>query len=692
MNSPFLSLITFFLFIHFSFAQINPEKIEIIRDSFGVPHIYANTDQEVAYGLAWAHCEDNFITIQETFLPAVNKLGLHSGKDGLTMDFLVQWLKCREVAENNMQKLSPEVIKVIEGYVQGINAYAKANPKEVLVKKSFPMTLLDYLTGYNLVIHFFSDSGETLRALKKNNFEPILDTTENHVSSKSIGSNAFVFSKKITKDSLTYFNSNTHQPLEGPFSWYEAHLVSKEGWNMLGALFPGSPFPMIGTNENLGWTHTFNYPDLVDVYHLKMHPKKKNWYEVDGEWLKLEVVRTKLRLKILGMPISIRKKGFWSIYGPTMKNESGYFSFKSNALENISSIDQWYQMNKSTNFQEFQDALSICGLPRFNTMYADKNDNILYISTGRIPVRSDSYNWKKVLPGNTRKTLTNEYYSTKQLPQIINPSCGYLFNTNNSPYNATAATENLKESDFPRGLGFREKENNRSLRLMELINQDSVFDYEDFKRMKYDIQYPEKVWSPIEIDGIFKLTATDYPDFFDLISIIQSWDKRSDTLNIGAAQWSIYYDKLKKNSKTAKKSDKEKTQLEVVLKSLEETKEYLINNFGKIEIQLRDYQKHVRGNRIMAVSGLTDMIVAMNTTSFEKGMVRSIHGDSYIMLARYGNNDVLIETVLPYGQSNHENSPHYSDQMEMYVKQQRKTMSLKRMDILSGAELIYSPK
>ena len=113
MNNKLFS----FLFILYSapvFCQINPQKIEIIRDSFGVPHIYAETDQEVAYGLAWAHCEDNFITIQETFLPAVNKLGLHSGKDGLTMDFLVQWLKCREVAENNIQKLSPEVVKVIE--------------------------------------------------------------------------------------------------------------------------------------------------------------------------------------------------------------------------------------------------------------------------------------------------------------------------------------------------------------------------------------------------------------------------------------------------------------------------------------------------------------------------------------------------------------------------------------------------
>ena len=88
---------------------------------------------------------------------------------------------------------------------------------------------------------------------------------------------------------------NTHQPLEGPFSWYEAHMISEEGWNMLGALFPGSPFPLIGSNEHLGWTHTYNYPDLVDVYQLEMHPKKKNQYKYDGKWLTLEKEKQNLK-------------------------------------------------------------------------------------------------------------------------------------------------------------------------------------------------------------------------------------------------------------------------------------------------------------------------------------------------------------------------------------------------------------
>ena len=146
-------------------AQIDLGQIDIYRDKYGVPHIYGNTDKAAAYGLAWAHAEDDFETIQYTFLPSKGLMGMHTGKDGVIMDYLVEFLRCRKTARAHVKDLSPDVLKVIEGYVAGINAYAKSFPDEVLVKNSFPMTVMDYLTGYNLVIHFFSDTGDILGEL-----------------------------------------------------------------------------------------------------------------------------------------------------------------------------------------------------------------------------------------------------------------------------------------------------------------------------------------------------------------------------------------------------------------------------------------------------------------------------------------------------------------------------------------------
>ena len=681
------SLSSFFI-LH---AQVNPKNIDIVRDQYGVPHIYGKTDKEASYGLAWAHAEDNFKTIQETFLPAVGKLGMYSGKDGAAIDYVVQLLKCRETAQRHYDDLSPEVITVIQGYVEGINAYASAHPDQVLIRGSFPMTVLDYLTGYNLVIHFFSDTGQILQVLFGNNIEPLEELEDENRKEKSIGSNAFAISNRKTTDGKTYLNINTHQPLEGPFSWYEAHLNSDEGWNMLGSLFPGSPFPMIGSNEYLGWTHTFNYPDLVDVYQLEMHPKRKNLYRIDGEWKKLEVFKAKLKIKILGIGIGLKRKAYWSDHGPVVKNEKGCFAFRSNALENISSIDQWYQMNKSNNWKEFKKAIEIEGLPRFNIMYADREDNIFYMSSGKIPQRKEGFDWRKVLPGNRSDLITDGFIPIEKLPQLLNPKNGYLFNTNNTPFNAAHSDDNLDEINFDSNIGFMEEENNRSVRFMELIEEYPKLSYEDFKRIKYDIQYPDSLIGMFQLNDVFSINAIDYPEMEELILLIQNWDRRADIDNIGAAQWSIYYKTLLTKAKEYNLYGKERLADSIIIEALNITQNHLLKYFGKLDITLAEQQLHVRGGTEMPIPGLVDMIAAMSTEPYRDGKVKAVSGESYIMLARYSNEGVELETILPYGESSNPKSEYFTNQMQRFVEQELKPMTLDKETIYKNAVQIYHP-
>ena len=686
------SLLYFTLFLQFILhsvvAQVNPKNIEIVRGKYGTPHIFANTDKEASYGLAWAHAEDDFKTIQQTFLPVKSLLGKYLGPDGAQLDYVVYLLKCKETVEANMHKLSKEVLEVIDGYVQGINAYAKAHPEQILVKNTFPITVKEYLIGYNIVIHFFSDSGDMLKKLFGNKIAPLEE-----ISLNAVGSNGFAFQRKKTTDSKTYLNVNTHQPLEGPFAWYEAHVVSNEGWNMLGGLFPGSPFPFIGTNEHLGWTHTYNYPDLIDLYQLEMHPRNKRKYRFDDKWVKLNKSMAKLKVKLKsGITVPVRKKVFWSVYGPVVKNDSGVFSFHLNALENVSSIDQWYHMNKSSNFDEFKQALEIMGIPRFNIVYADKEDNIYYLSNAQLPVRDTSINWTSVIPGNTSKTITNAYHKIEELPQVLNPSCGYIFNTNNSPFNCTDSLDNPDESNFPATFAFREDVNNRSIRFEELIAQFEKISYEDFLSIKYDQQYPYPIFCPFEINGVFDLNPLDYPQIEELIHLFKNWDRRADVNNKAAAQWYVYFKHLRKRVRKMKSDSILPIHDSILVKSLEYTKEYFIKNFGTNDVLFGDFQKHVRGDVEFPVSGLMDMIAATSSSQIDSTKIKAVSGDSYIMLIRYSDDNVEIETVLPYGISTDENSPHYSDQMNMYVNHQRKKMTLNKDEIYKSARKIYHPK
>jgi acyl-homoserine-lactone acylase len=140
----------------YSQTRIDPAKIEIVRDSFGVPHIFAKTDAEVAYGLAWAHAEDDFETIQLGFLSGKSMLGLYKGKAGAQIDYIAYLLRCQQTAKEKYDSdISADYKKVLEGYCQGFNAYAKANPKEVLVKNLLPLVPTDMIAYSITTVHIF---------------------------------------------------------------------------------------------------------------------------------------------------------------------------------------------------------------------------------------------------------------------------------------------------------------------------------------------------------------------------------------------------------------------------------------------------------------------------------------------------------------------------------------------------------
>ena len=253
-----------------AFSQINPSDVEIVRDAFGVPHIFGKTDADVAYGLAWAHAEDDFKTIQQGYLAGNAILGKHIGTKGAGADFIAQFIGSKEIVEKDYEsKISPAYKKIAEAYAQGLNRYAETHPEEVLEQDLFPLTPKRMLRYAQLQLFISSRGDYWVKKIIDNNVK--LEQPKEEIT----GSNTFAFNSTKTTDGNTYLAINTHQPLDGPVSWYEAHLCSEEGTNIIGALFAGTPSILIGANQHLGWAHTVNYPDKTDVFKLEMHPKKK---------------------------------------------------------------------------------------------------------------------------------------------------------------------------------------------------------------------------------------------------------------------------------------------------------------------------------------------------------------------------------------------------------------------------------
>ena len=681
-------IILFFISLSSSYAQINPLDIEIVRDPYGVPHIYGKTDADTAYGLAWVHSEDDFMTIQKAYLAGNQLLSRHLHNDGVIVDFLTQFIESEKTVDRLFNTLSEDFIKILEAYSQGINRYAELNPEKILVKELFPITPRKML-HYSFLQLFISNGADKLVSkIISNN---TMDLSNLGINEDIQGSNTFAFNNNKTKNGETYLAINTHQPLDGPNSWYEVHLNSEEGTNILGATFAGAPCVLTGVNENLAWTHTVNYPDKADLFKLKMHDSKKNVYLVDGKEYPLEVYKAKLKYRILGVNININKKYYKSIFGPTLKNKSGYYSVRTPSLYNIRALEQWWKMNKAKSFDEFYSVLNMKSIPGYNIGYADKNDTIFYISNGIIPIRNEKNDWTKIVDGSKSENLWEEYYDIKDLPQVVNPKSGFIYNANHSPFKSTGNSENPKEEDFSKTMNYETYDNNRSTRIRNLINLNESINYEKFKEIKYDNKLPRPLnYSFLDVNSLWKINDEKYPEISDVILNIQKWDMATNSNSIGAANYAVLYYILINKFKGIK--DKKIFSEIEIIELLSETKTYLLKYFDSIDIELGDFQKLVRGEKEIGIFGLPDVVTAMKGTAYEDGKIKITHGESYISLVKFKNGEVDIETVVSYGASDNPNSKHYNDQMDLYSKFKTKKMTLDKVEVYKKGVKVYNPK
>lgn len=686
MKPFFLLVVTIPLIFHLQGQSINPSQIDIIRDQWGVPHIDAPTDEAATYGLAWAHAEDDFETIQLPLISAKGMLGRHLGKGGAAVDYVASLLRLEETAKRYQRTIDPKFRKIVGAYAAAMNAFAEKYPERVLVKKAFPISELDVLKAYGLSLSVITGAD----GLIKNLYNGKVDAAP---SWGAKGSNAIAVSRNKTDDDFTYLAVNSHQPLEGPVAWYEAHVVSDEGWNMLGGLFPGAPVVLHGTNEHLGWAHTVNYPDKIDVYQLEMNPDDEDQYRIDGRWKTLEIEKVRLKVKVFGVIVTVKREVLWSDFGPAMRNDKGVFAFRLSTLDDISAIEQWYYMNKATSFEDFQTVLKDVSNPGFNIVYADAKDHIYHIGYGKIPVRKPGYDWEATLPGNKGDLWSGKYHGFDDLPQNLDPASGFVFNTNNSAFSSSAAGHNPDPARYDTKMGFRVWENNRSTRFLQLMSHEKTLSYDRFKAIKYDLTLPDSLVFPIDLNGLMSDQFRPNGEKAVVIkNLINRWDRKADLDAVGPAQAMLTYEWLHRKHKIPYRSFY-KPEPSDIDSALVYAHEYLMEHFGKVNVRLEEFQFLVRGDRKIPIQGMNDVLAAMNSKPQKDGTRHAVQGESYIMMIRYPEEGLpKIETVNVFGASNQPESPHYHDQMDIFAKQQLKPMTLDIKEVRKKAKRIYHPE
>lgn len=643
---------------------------KIKRDNWGVPHIYGRTDSDVSFGLAYAHSEDDFETIQYIIYASRGELASVYGRDAAVNDYYVQLMNFWGLIEKNYESdVTYEVKLLCEGYAAGINKYLADNPE--LQDKTFGfVTPEDIIAGFSHRMPLMFGLDGVLKKLSKKNPPEILGENEDLQSGifDMVASNVMAIAPQRSLDGYTRLWLNTHQPWDGPVAWYEAYLKSEEGWDFYGALFPGSPVPLIGHNKDLGWSHTVNSPDLIDVYKLTVNKQNKNQYWFEGYWKDFEIREVDIKVKIIG-PFSwtfkrIIKK---SIHGPVIEFDHGSYGLRISSIKNLRFLEQWYSMGKSRNIEEFKESMKIHAIPMFNTGYADKTGNIYYVYNAKIPKRNNKYDWNKILPGESKQALWYDYIPYNKLPYVENPIEGFFQNCNSTPYLATGNRVDSSKP-LPDWTGIEKHQNNRSLRALETFGIDPSISRDEFFNYKYDVEYSrESIIAEVRKRYLDDMLAENITgELKEGLDIIRKWNLKADSLNTEAALSiltlpnAFRFEDLKYNKDS-------------ITVALSENIKFFKKKYGSLNVPLGHVFRLIRGDIDLPLEGGPGLLRAIYIKKI-KNTYQGVAGDCYIQAVEWDpSGNISSWSVHQYGSATKDkNSIHYNDQSFLFSKHQMK--------------------
>ncbi len=667
----------------------------IIRDGFGVPHIYGARDADVAFGLAYAHAEDDWKTIEEVIFFVRGALAERAGKDAAVTDYLVQALGAGDaIIARYETDLSDETRAIAQAYADGVNFYC-AEEKGRCAPGAAPVSAHDIVAGFATRSPFFYGLEEHLAKI----FDGDVETAESVEAAREAflriprgfetGSNAMAVAPSRSADGHTRLMVNSHQPYVGPVAWYEARVKSDEGWDMIGGIFPGAPLILHGAGPALGWAFTVNKPDLVDVYSLDVdNPKKPSKYRFDGEWRNFVVKDVKFRVKLFGpFSLPVSRRALSSVHGPVFVTDHGVFAVSYAGAGEVRTLEQYYRMNKAADYAEWRAAMEMLAIPSLNAVYADGNGVIAYYYNAALPVRSRDADWSKAQDGSDPSLVWKGVRDLNAVPQVVMPASGYVVNANHTPFESSAPDDNPKPAKFPAHYGVDTRTTNRGIRIQALYGGDASITAEEFVAYKMDDLYaPESRVMELVRALVSTLDGADAA-LQPGVDLLKSWDgsaardSRAAALAILTAQRARGY---LLNDEGAETPD--------YVEALRATVAELETAFGRIDPEWGEAVRLIRGDVSLPLDGGPDTLRAVYPSQTEPAFPRkAAGGDTYILYADWsGPRRVRIKTVHQFGAATIDAaSPHYADQAGVFAAEEWKSPPMDLDALLAEATADY---
>ncbi|WP_461534024.1 penicillin acylase family protein [Sinomicrobium sp.] len=728
-------------------AQSLSDQVVIHRTEKGVPHIMADNIKAAFYAMGYLQLEDYGMRTPRTLLKSRGEWTLHNKQEASKQN-LYLWIDARarrryKQSLESYYLLNQQTKDMMEGFAAGVNRYIEQHPDEFpdwlepdftaadvhagAIGKVSPITAKKFLdrlkewektgNGKNPVITASVDEIEEMwRGLASIEEIPHPDT----------GSNVWALAPERTTSGHAILMRNPHLNWKG--GYYEAHIVVPDTLDFYGDFRVGGPLGIVGGfNRHLGWSTTNNYPDVDEVYALERDPNDKTRYIIDGKSHPMLKDEIPVSYITEDNTIASRSHTIWSTpFGDVIKRTDKYiYIIRSGEEGRYSYIrnQQFLSMMMAKNLDEWKAAMSLRGRGRSNFTYADADGNIFYVWNGSVPkLPHASGNDTTALYVKRSDQIWKDLIPFDKLPQLLNPKGGYLHNEND-PFHYTNLNEVFDEKDFPSNFP-KARLRLRSQLSLQLIGGDDKLSLEEVVKRKHSMR--AILGDRVKPDLVKAVRATNPTgEVLDAIDMIDKWDNtvaRESRGGILFQQWWKRYVRLVRGTKKeipgtpesagynapAEKlftqpwtpSDPTNTPYGLASKDLAvEAFEWAIKHtkkrYGAWDVKQGEVNRAHIGDYDFPVGGATGDMGTFRVMWFkrhteDRKKSQAYGGDGWILAVEFGETPRAY-SVLPYGNSNKEDSPYYADQLEMFTENKMKPVIYKKEEVIKNAVRTYRP-
>jgi acyl-homoserine-lactone acylase len=693
------------------------KNVTIVRDDWGIAHVYGKSDADAVFGMIYAQCEDDFNRVETNYLNSMGRLAETEGEAKVYQDLRMKLFFDPEALKKDYAE-SPEWLKkLMDAFADGANFYLAKHPevKPRVIQHFEPWMALSFTEG--------SIGGDFEKAdLKKlevfygnlKNVAAVEETPDPEVR----GSNGIAIAPSNTVQHHALLLINPHVSF---FFRSELQVVSEEGLDAYGAVTWGQFFIYQGFNDRVGWMHTSSGVDTVDEYLETVSSKDGHYYYKYGDEER-PVIEKQITVPYRTEHGMAEKKftAYYTHHGPVIREQDGKWVTIRMMQEPVKALTQSFSRTKARNYKDYLKTMALEANSSNNTIYADADGNIAYFHGNFIPRRDTKFDFTKPVDGSDPATEWQGLLTVEETPHLLDPASGYVFNVNDPPW-AGAGESSLRKQDYPAYVETG-RENARALHAMRLLQGKKDFTPDSLMAAAYDSYLP---WFIKPLSGLKRAWAAadaqTKAQLADQMAVLQRWDLRWGVDSVATSLAIFWGQEIVKAAgasgghPTSNEDDFAAPSVpdDVALKALATASDRLTADFGKWQTPWGEINRFQRLNGDIvqpfdddkpstpigftySAWGSLASFAARPYTAAETGRASGTKkwygtgGNSFVAVVEFGDK-VHARAITVGGESGHPQSPHFKDQMERYSTGNLREVYFYRDQLKGHTEREYHP-